>query len=58
LGKGITPTNTNWCHSNFNFWCNEHLEGFRWLGRGDLGFTNALLVRDPDGHVMELIEKR
>jgi len=26
------------------------------LGRNDLGFTRALLVRDPDGHVMELIE--
>jgi catechol 2,3-dioxygenase-like lactoylglutathione lyase family enzyme len=27
------------------------------LGRNELGFTRALLVRDPDGHVMELIEK-
>lgn len=27
------------------------------LGRKDLGFTRALLVRDPDGHVMELIER-
>ncbi len=27
------------------------------LGRDDLGFTKALLVRDPDGHVMELIER-
>jgi catechol 2,3-dioxygenase-like lactoylglutathione lyase family enzyme len=27
------------------------------LGRDDLGFTKALLVRDPDGHVMELVEK-
>lgn len=27
------------------------------LGRNDLGFTKALLVRDPDGHVMELIER-
>ena len=26
------------------------------LGRDDLGFTKGLLVRDPDGHVMELIE--
>jgi catechol 2,3-dioxygenase-like lactoylglutathione lyase family enzyme len=28
------------------------------LGRDDLGFTKALLVRDPDGHVMELIESK
>lgn len=28
------------------------------LGRNDLGFTRALLVRDPDGHVMELIEPK
>ena len=26
------------------------------LGRNELGFTKALLVRDPDGHVMQLIE--
>jgi len=26
------------------------------LGRGELGFKKALQVRDPDGHVMELIE--
>jgi catechol 2,3-dioxygenase-like lactoylglutathione lyase family enzyme len=28
------------------------------LGRDDLGFTKALLVRDPDGHVMELVESK
>ena len=28
------------------------------LRRDDLGFTKALLVRDPDGHVMELIESK
>ena len=28
------------------------------LGRDDLGFTKGLLVRDPDGHVMELIEAK
>src|SRR6266849_4232858 len=28
------------------------------LGRDDLGFTKALLVRDPDGHVLELIESK
>ena len=28
------------------------------LRRDDLGFTMALLVRDPDGHVMELIESK
>ncbi len=28
------------------------------LGRDDLGFTKALLVRDPDGHVLELIEAK
>jgi len=28
------------------------------LGRDDLGFTKAFLVRDPDGHVMELIEAK
>jgi catechol 2,3-dioxygenase-like lactoylglutathione lyase family enzyme len=27
------------------------------LGGDDLGFTKALQVRDPDGHVLELIEK-
>jgi hypothetical protein len=30
--------------------------GLAQLGRDDLGFTKALLVR-ADGHVMELIEK-
>jgi len=28
------------------------------LSRGDLGFTKGMLVRDPDGHVMELIESK
>ncbi len=28
------------------------------LGSDDLGFTKALLVRDPDGHVMQLIEPK
>jgi catechol 2,3-dioxygenase-like lactoylglutathione lyase family enzyme len=28
------------------------------LGRDDLGFTKAFMVRDPDGHVMELIESK
>ncbi len=28
------------------------------LRRDDLGFTRGLLVRDPDGHVMELIEAK
>jgi len=39
-------------------------EGFRFVSPGvvslreeGLGFTKALLLRDPDGHVMELIEK-
>ena len=27
------------------------------LGRNDLGFSKGLLVRDPDGHVMQLIER-
>jgi catechol 2,3-dioxygenase-like lactoylglutathione lyase family enzyme len=27
------------------------------LGTGDLGFTKGLTVRDPDGHVMQLVER-
>ena len=28
------------------------------LERDDLGFTNGLLVRDPDGHVMQIVETK
>ena len=32
--------------------------GLARLGRDYLGFTKAMLVRDPDGHVMELVEAK